>query len=282
MLHNRREAENGDGDGNSDNNNNNSNNNEGDSDNNNNNNDEAGKRLELIRGRLDFRKIVPPSELPDLERGEERRYDSYVSNSNNNDNNNDRNRNSNSNVSRASLGQLVEMGFGVHASTKALNAVGGSDTESAMNWIFEHSTDPNLNDDPSSNSKTTVTMLNLDAGDDDDVPITPADSNNNNNNNNSTVRSLFSAPFSFFNRVGGSAGGGSVSGTAARNEECCSICLEPFSVGDTVARLKKDAIAVTTNTDQVACNHCFHEDCILEWLQNHDDCPLCRGNMIST
>jgi hypothetical protein len=293
-------AETGDGEGNSDNINsnitninniNNNNNNGNDNGNDNDNNDAAGKRRALIRGRLDFRKIVPPSseeetvtttitsELPDLERGEERRYDSYVSNNSDNDNDNDNDNNSNndninSNVSRASLGQLVIMGFGVHASTKALNAVGGSDIEVAMDWIFAHSADPDLNVDPFSNSKTAVTTVDLDAGGTgDDGLITAADSNNDNTNTNknSTVRSLFSAPFSYFNRVGG---------TAARNEECCSICLEPFSIGDTVGRLKKDANAA--NTDRAACNHCFHEDCILEWLQNHDECPLCRVDMINT
>jgi hypothetical protein len=74
--------------------------------------------------------------------------------------------------------------------------------------------------------------------------------------------------------------GGSVGGNSARNKECCSICPEPFSVGDTVVRLKKDANA--TNTDRGASHHFFHEDCILEWLQNHNDCRLCRLDMINT
>ena len=81
-----------------------------------------------------------------------------------------------------------------------------------------------------------------------------------------------------------------------REEDCCSICLEPYRVGDTVARLKRTgttmtATATTTATTDAAsdgdgcttkscCNHWFHKDCILEWLQNHDDCPLCRVDMI--
>lgn len=89
--------------------------------------------------------------------------------------------------------------------------------------------------------------------------------------NDSSVRSFigFGLPsISMFNLVGG--------GTSSRNEEdyCCSICLDPYAPGDTVARLKTDS----NNKD--SCNHWFHEDCILQWLQNHDDCPLCRKNMI--
>jgi len=49
-------------------------------------------------------------------------------------------------ISKAALGQLVDMGFGMNGCTRALTAVGGSDAEAAMNWIFEHNMDPNFND----------------------------------------------------------------------------------------------------------------------------------------
>ena len=29
------------------------------------------------------------------------------------------------------------------------------------------------------------------------------------------------------------------------------------------------------------CSHLFHKDCILEWLDNHDDCPICRVHMVT-
>jgi len=94
-------------------------------------------------------------------------------------------------------------------------------------------------------------------------------------------------------------------------QECCSICLEPYAVGDVVARMRprmqcdhKAAIfPVRSGEDRInhattdyrrnipmgddkgddsdhRCNHWFHKQCILDWLQDHNDCPLCRVKMI--
>lgn len=49
-------------------------------------------------------------------------------------------------LSEVALGQLLDMGFGLNGSKRALVAVGGSNFEAAMNWIFEHSMDPDFND----------------------------------------------------------------------------------------------------------------------------------------
>ena len=51
-------------------------------------------------------------------------------------------------ISEAALGQLMDMGFGMNGCKRALQAVGGSDSEAAMNWIFEHNMDPDFNDPP--------------------------------------------------------------------------------------------------------------------------------------
>jgi ubiquitin carboxyl-terminal hydrolase 5/13 len=40
----------------------------------------------------------------------------------------------------------MDMGFTMNGCKRALTAVGGSDVEAAMTWIFEHSTDPDFND----------------------------------------------------------------------------------------------------------------------------------------
>jgi ubiquitin carboxyl-terminal hydrolase 5/13 len=49
-------------------------------------------------------------------------------------------------ISEAALGQLLDMGFAMNGCKRALLAVGGSDSEAAMNWIFEHNMDPDFND----------------------------------------------------------------------------------------------------------------------------------------
>ncbi|CAJ1956889.1 unnamed protein product [Cylindrotheca closterium] len=51
-------------------------------------------------------------------------------------------------------------------------------------------------------------------------------------------------------------------------DECC-ICLECYAPGETICvPICKD------------CNHVFHEECIVEWLKNHTDCPLCRVQVL--
>ena len=49
-------------------------------------------------------------------------------------------------IDEDALARLMDMGFSFHGCSRALTAVGGSDIEAAMNWVFEHSTDPDFND----------------------------------------------------------------------------------------------------------------------------------------
>lgn len=51
-------------------------------------------------------------------------------------------------------------------------------------------------------------------------------------------------------------------------DNVCPICLCGYKKGD---------MLVVSNH----CTHCFHKDCILEWLDKHDECPICRVNMIT-
>lgn len=51
----------------------------------------------------------------------------------------------------------------------------------------------------------------------------------------------------------------------SQSEQMCSICLEEYKVGDAIAWSRNDE-----------CHHAFHKDCIIEWLVNHQNCPICR------
>ena len=57
-------------------------------------------------------------------------------------------------IDEGSLGQLMDMGFSMNGCKRALLAVGGTNVESAMNWIFEHNCDPDFNDPPEEQSSS--------------------------------------------------------------------------------------------------------------------------------
>ncbi|CAG5896807.1 E3 ubiquitin-protein ligase RNF126 [Menidia menidia] len=45
----------------------------------------------------------------------------------------------------------------------------------------------------------------------------------------------------------------------------CPVCKEDYSVEERVR--------------QLPCNHLFHNDCIVPWLEQHDTCPVCRKSL---
>lgn len=51
---------------------------------------------------------------------------------------------SNVHVNEVLLQQLVDMGFPVEGCKRALINTGNSDAEAAMNWVFEHQSDPDF------------------------------------------------------------------------------------------------------------------------------------------
>ena len=48
-------------------------------------------------------------------------------------------------------------------------------------------------------------------------------------------------------------------------EERCSICLENYTNKDTAMK--------------ISCDHTFHKNCLLKWLQQHQRCPLCQNSV---
>ena len=55
--------------------------------------------------------------------------------------------------------------------------------------------------------------------------------------------------------------------SSIQSTERCTICMESF--------LEHSSLVLR----QLECGHHYHEDCIFEWLQLHDTCPLCRYSL---
>eukprot|EP00537_Pseudo-nitzschia_pungens_P017372 CAMPEP_0172402252 /NCGR_PEP_ID=MMETSP1061-20121228/53824_1 /TAXON_ID=37318 /ORGANISM="Pseudo-nitzschia pungens, Strain cf. pungens" /LENGTH=291 /DNA_ID=CAMNT_0013136171 /DNA_START=154 /DNA_END=1029 /DNA_ORIENTATION=- len=121
-----------------------------------------------------------------------------------------------------------------------------------------------------------------DDGDNDDADST-IDNRENRQDASSSIRSLLTSIrlLVYFRDQGVSVQANKhekmASKAALKDQSSCSICLEDYSVGDIVVRLKSNVAG-----DTRACNHCFHEGCILEWLKDHDECPLCRIDMMNS
>lgn len=79
-------------------------------------------------------------------------------------------------ISEVALGMLMDMGFTMNGCKRALTAVGGSDTEAAMNWIFEHNMDPDFNDPLPESSSSSATATAGSDGVDDAVVMSLVDS----------------------------------------------------------------------------------------------------------
>jgi hypothetical protein len=60
------------------------------------------------------------------------------------------------------------------------------------------------------------------------------------------------------------------SSTRTLSKTECSICLDTYKTGETICWAKTDE-----------CDHIFHQECIQEWMKDHNDCPLCRTNLVS-
>ena len=48
------------------------------------------------------------------------------------------------------------------------------------------------------------------------------------------------------------------------DEEQCSVCMRPFN---------------NTSVRLLTCEHVFHTECIDEWIQRSETCPLCRATI---
>lgn len=51
--------------------------------------------------------------------------------------------------------------------------------------------------------------------------------------------------------------------------KACPICCEDYTKGDDIAWSKNEE-----------CCHAFHTECIVPWLMEHEECPMCRSDYI--
>jgi hypothetical protein len=49
------------------------------------------------------------------------------------------------------------------------------------------------------------------------------------------------------------------------DQEDCPVCLEKFLAGQGLLALP--------------CNHRFHPNCLIPWLEGHEQCPYCRARI---
>ena len=52
-------------------------------------------------------------------------------------------------------------------------------------------------------------------------------------------------------------------------QSCCDICMMDYELGDVVSQSHNEN-----------CDHIFHKDCILDWMQKKHSCPCCRRNYL--
>ncbi|CAJ1959160.1 unnamed protein product [Cylindrotheca closterium] len=55
------------------------------------------------------------------------------------------------------------------------------------------------------------------------------------------------------------------------NNPECVICLQSYNAGQ-----------VLCSASTSKCHHIFHEECAIEWLQESNECPLCRVDLLAT
>lgn len=61
----------------------------------------------------------------------------------------------------------------------------------------------------------------------------------------------------------------SASSSSQTKTNICPICLDFYDDGDEMCISKNDK-----------CHHSFHYDCMVGWLIDNDDCPICRAKYI--
>ena len=49
----------------------------------------------------------------------------------------------------------------------------------------------------------------------------------------------------------------------------CPICMESYHTGEEIAWSSNDE-----------CPHAFHLDCMMGWLMEHSNCPMCRAEYL--
>jgi hypothetical protein len=59
--------------------------------------------------------------------------------------------------------------------------------------------------------------------------------------------------------------------TSIYSPKSCPICLEKYKENDEICWSKNEE-----------CFHAFHLECMVDWLSENDNCPLCRSHYLTT
>lgn len=105
--------------------------------------------------------------------------------------------------------------------------------------------------------------------------ISPSSTNNGKEKYNKVIDSNCTDERSIYSTTSGSSNTRKRDGDSVQigtlHTSVCGICLDNYKVGETIAY-----------SHHMNCIHCYHEDCILEWLlqTRQKTCPECRRDFL--
>lgn len=93
------------------------------------------------------------------------------------------------------------------------------------------------------------------------------------------VRSIYDEPVVYRNQQHGHRGGqGQPPAPAA---SIAALPTVQVSEPAAVCAICKDDLPLAAAARRLPCGHLYHSDCIVQWLEMHNSCPVCRSRLLS-